>query len=156
MAQDSGNNLRSIAKNRRATHEYEILEELECGIELQGTEVKSLRDGQCSLAEAYAVFKRGELWLLGAHIPVYAMGNVHNHDPVRARKLLAHKRELRGWDKRVREKGVTIVPLAIYFKGSLVKVSLGLGRGKKMHDKRQATREKDDKRAMDRAMSRRR
>ena len=147
---------RSIAQNRRARHEYEILDRLECGIALVGTEVKSLRAGQGSLAEAFAHFRGDELFLLGAHIPVYAHGNIHNHEPTRARKLLAHRRELEKWAKAVREKGVTIVPLELYFQGSKVKVELALARGKKLYDKRAATKEREDKRAMDRAMSRRR
>ncbi len=147
---------RRIAQNRRARHEFEILEELECGIELKGTEVKSLRAGQGSITQSYAHFRNGELYLIGAHIPEYAHGNVHNHDPSRERKLLAHRRELSSWDRKVREKGVTIVPLALYFKGARVKVSLALARGKKLYDKREVQREREDRRAIERAMSRRR
>lgn len=156
MPAADGPSIRTIAQNRRARHEYELLEELECGIELKGTEVKSLRAGQGSIAEAYAHFRKGELYLVGAHIPVYAQGNIHNHEPTRERRLLAHRRELAAWDRKVREKGVTVVPLALYFKGSKVKVALALARGKKLYDKREARREKDDKRAMERAMMRRR
>jgi len=148
--------VRPISKNRRARHEYLILEELECGVELKGTEVKSLRAGQGSIVESYGHFRRGELYLVGAHIPVYAHGNVHNHDPRRERKLLAHRRELRQWDRKVREKGVTLVPLEMYFRGSKVKVTIALARGKKMYDKRQAKRAKDDQRSIERAMMRRR
>jgi len=148
--------IRVIATNRRARHEYELLEELECGVELVGTEVKSLRAGQGSIAESYAHFRKGELYLVGAHIPEYAHGNVHNHDPRRERKLLAHRRQLAGWDRKVREKGVTLVPLSLYFKGSRVKLSIALARGKKLYDKREAKREKDDRRAIERAMMRRR
>jgi SsrA-binding protein len=148
--------VRSIAQNRKARHEFELLEELECGIELFGTEVKSLRAGQGSIAEAYAHFRKGELFLVGCHIPEYAQGNVHNHEPTRERKLLAHKRELANWDRKVREKGVTLVPLALYFKGSRVKVTVALARGKKLYDKRAAKRDRDDKRAIERAMMRRR
>jgi len=147
---------RVIAENRRARHDYELLETLECGIELRGTEVKSLRQGKASIAEAFALSRRGELWLVGAHIPEYAFGNIHNHPPVRDRKLLLHKRELEGWEKKVREKGVTVVPLSIYFKGALVKVSIALARGRKVYDKREREREKTDQRDIDRAMSRRR
>jgi SsrA-binding protein len=156
MPAPDGPRIRPIAQNRRARHEYELLDELECGVELKGTEVKSLRAGQGSIAEAYAHFRKGELYLVGAHIPEYAHGNVHNHDPRRERKLLAHRRELAGWDRKVREKGVTVVPLALYFKGSKVKVSLALARGKKLYDKRESKREADDRRAMERAMMRRR
>ena len=149
-------NHRTIAQNRRARHEYLILEELECGISLVGTEVKSLRDGRCSLTEAYARMHKDELYLIGAHIDEYAMGNVHNHDPRRERKLLAHRRELRQWDKRVREKGMTIVPLEVYFKGAKVKVLVGLAKGKKLYDKRQTEKDRTDKRDMQRAIMRRR
>lgn len=148
--------VRTIASNRKARHEFLVLEELECGIALVGTEVKSLRQGRASIAEAFAVVKSDELWLIGAHIPEYAQGNVHNHPPTRERKLLLHRRELVKWHKKVREKGVTMVPLELYFSGARVKVLLGLCRGKRMHDKRQAQRERDDKREVDRAMRRNR
>lgn len=147
---------RTIASNRRARFEFEILDELECGLELRGTEVKSLRAGHGSLGESFAHFRGDELFLLGAHIPVYAHGNVHNHEPTRARKLLAHRRELSKWSKAVREKGVTIVPLELYFQGSRIKLRVALARGKKLYDKREATREREDKRSMERALSRRR
>ncbi|MCC7013786.1 MAG: SsrA-binding protein SmpB [Planctomycetes bacterium] len=145
-----------LAENRRARHEYEFLETIECGIALVGTEVKSLRQGKASIAEAFAMIRAGELWLINAHIPEYSHGNLHNHLPTRDRRLLVHKRELAGWDRKVREKGVTIVPLELYFKGSLVKVSLALARGRKLYDKRERERERDDRRAIERAMSRRR
>jgi SsrA-binding protein len=154
-AQAKSSDVRPIAQNRKARFEFEILDELECGIVLGGTEVKSLRQGQCSLQEAYAHLRSGELYLIGAHIPEYAHGNVHNHEPVRDRKLLVHRRELRAWEKRVKERGVTMIPLAIYFRGSLVKVQLGLGKGKKLYDKRASEREKSDRREIDRALSRR-
>ena len=144
-----------IATNRRARHEYEIQDTLECGVVLTGTEVKSLRQGLCSITEAYAYFRRSELWLMNATIPEYRQGNIHNHPPTRERKLLAHKRELAAWDKRVKERGVTIVPLSLYFKGSRVKLQLGLGRGKKQYDKRETQRERTDKREIARAMSQR-
>ncbi len=145
--------LRALASNRKARFEYEILDELEFGIALTGTEVKSLRQGQCSLAEAYAYFRGGELYLMNATIPEYRQGNVHNHAPTRERKLLAHRRELAAWDKRVKERGVTIVPLTLYFKGSRVKLKLGLAKGKKQYDKRETQRERTDKREIERAMS---
>lgn len=148
--------LRSIAKNRRARHEYHLVEELECGIQLRGTEVKSLRAGHGSLVEAFGLIRQGELWLVGMHIPPYEYGNVNNHEPVRERKLLAHAREIAAWTKEVHQKGTTIVPLEIYFSGSLVKVRLALARGKKLHDKRQAGREKDARREIEQAMARRR
>lgn len=148
---------RSIAQNRKARHEYLILDELECGIALLGSEVKTLREGHCSLQEAYAQIKGrhdGELWLLGANIPEYRHATHENHSPTRDRKLLAHRQEIDKWTKQVREKGVTIVPLELYFSGSRVKVRLGLVRGKKLHDKRAQEREKAAKREMDRATKR--
>ena len=153
MSQEA-ESIRRIADNRKARFEYEVLEELECGIELTGTEVKSLRNGQCSLQEAFGLVKNGQLWLLRATIPEYAQGNVHNHAPARDRRLLAHKREIAGWFAKVREKGMTIVPLAIYFKDSRVKVRMALCRGKKLYDKRESRREQEDRREMDRALKR--
>jgi SsrA-binding protein len=147
---------RVIAENRRARHDYEVLDTLECGIELKGTEVKSLRQGKASIAEAFALARRGELWLIGSHVPEYSHGNLHNHPPARERKLLVHRRELGAWDKKVREKGVTMVPLELYFQGSLVKLTLALVRGEKLYDKRERERERSDQRSIDRAMSRRR
>ena len=142
---------KSIAKNRRARYDYEVLEELECGIALVGTEVKSLREGQCSIAEAYSRVKGDELFLIGMNISEYSHGNVHNHMPARERRLLAHTQEIRKWAKLVKLKGTTIVPLEVYFSGHLVKVLLGLCRGKRQHDKRQSKREAADKRDMERA-----
>jgi len=162
-AKEDGPPLRSIARNRRAKHEYNVLEELECGIVLVGTEVKSLREGRCSLQEAYVVARapKGktepiELWLVQAHIPEYSHGNKQNHTPVHDRKLLARRREVRAWHRAAREKGVTMVPLEIYFKGSLIKLSVALVRGKKLHDKRRAERDKSDAREMRRESDRRR
>ncbi len=154
MATPRSNPRRTIAANKRALHRFQVLDELEAGIVLQGTEVKSLRAGQLSLQEAYVRIRGGELWLIGAHIPEYAFGNRHNHKPTRDRKLLVHRRELARWEKEVRVKGVTLIPLEVYFQGSLVKVRVGLVRGKRLHDKRQAERERDDKREIERAMKR--
>jgi len=106
---------RSLVVNKRALHDYHVLEELECGIVLLGTEVKSLREGRISIGEAFATIRRGELFLVGAHIAEYSHGNKQNHPPVRDRKLLAKKREILGWEKQAKEKGITIVPLEIYF-----------------------------------------
>lgn len=142
---------RSIARNKKARHTYEVMEELECGVVLKGTEVKSLRAGGASIQEAYARIKGGELWLVGATIAEYRHGNVHNHAPARERKLLIHKRELERWSRSVKERGITLVPLELYFSGSRVKALIGLCRGKKLHDKRQVQRERDDRRAMERA-----
>lgn len=147
---------RSVTTNKKARHAFEVLEELECGMALLGTEVKSLRAGQCSIAEAYARIKEGELWLVGSTIPEYRHGNINNHPTARDRKLLVNRRELQRWGKKVRERGMTLIPLEIYFDKSLVKCKVGLCRGKRMHDKRQTQREQDDKRAMDRAFKRNR
>jgi SsrA-binding protein len=148
--------VREVARNRKARHRFQVLDTLECGVCLVGTEVKSLRAGHASIAEAYGLVKGGELWLVGATIPEYSHGNIHNHVPARPRKLLAHRREVERWGKRVRERGVTLVPLRVYFKGHLVKVEMGLVQGKKLHDKREDQRKKSARREMDRAMSRRR
>jgi SsrA-binding protein len=148
--------IRIVAKNRRALHEFHVLDKLECGIALRGTEVKSLRAGECSIAEAFGMVRRGELWLLGATIPEYSHGNIHNHEPARERKLLLQKRQLRQWDKQVREKGITIVPLALYFKGHLVKVEMALVKGKKLHDKREDVKRRTAAREIAREVGRRR
>ena len=153
---DKPKELRSIAANKRARFEFHILEELECGIALTGTEVKVLRSGRCSIQEAWGQVRGGELWLVGATIPEYSQGNVHNHKPDRDRKLLAKRREIDAWHASVKEKGVTIVPLSIYFLGSKVKVRLGLCKGKKLYDKRADQKEKDDKRDIDRAFAKHR
>ncbi|MAB79472.1 MAG: SsrA-binding protein [Planctomycetes bacterium] len=155
MARDS-QAVRVIAKNRRARHDYEILDTLECGMALVGTEVKSLRAGRASIGEAYGRMRRGELWLVGATIPEYSHGNMFNHETTRDRKLLAHGRELRSLEKRVHEKGVTLVPLTLYFRGHRVKLELALVRGKRQRDRRQDQKQRDAKREIDRAMSRRR
>jgi SsrA-binding protein len=123
---------------------------------LKGTEVKSLRQGQCSIAEAFGFVRDGELWLLGATIPVYSHGNIHNHEPARERKCLLAKRELVKWSKQVKERGTTIVPLSLYFKGHLVKVEMALVKGKQLHDKREDVKRREARREIDRATSRRR
>lgn len=156
LGMSADNSIRPIVSNRKARHLYNLLDELEVGIELEGTEVKSLRGGQCSLQEAYVRIRGGELFLVGAHIPEYAFGNRSNHEPTRERRLLAQRRQIERWSKAVREKGVTIVPLDLYFKGSLIKVNIALARGKKVHDKRAKQREQDAQREMDRARGRRR
>ncbi|MBL8863376.1 MAG: SsrA-binding protein SmpB [Planctomycetes bacterium] len=148
--------VRRIAENRKARFEYELLEELECGIVLTGTEVKSLRSGGGSIQEAYAMVRGTGLWLVKSHIPEYKQGNVHNHEPGRERKLLASAREIARWHAAAKEKGVTMVPLSMYFRGSRVKVLLGLCRGKKLHDKRATLKEREDRREVQRASGRRR
>lgn len=147
---------RLLAENRRARHDFEFLDTLECGLALQGTEVKSLRHGRASIAESFALIRAGELWLINSHIPEYSHGNLHNHVPTRDRRLLAHKRQVRAWDKRVREQGVTIVQLELYFRGSIVKITVAIAKGRKQYDKRERERERTDRRDIERAMSRRR
>jgi SsrA-binding protein len=148
--------VRSITANKRARFEFHVLEELECGIALTGTEVKTLRAGHASIQEAWGQIRGNEMWLVGASISVYAHGNVHNHLPDRDRRLLANRREIDAWHAQVKQKGTTLVPLALYFKGSRVKVLMALCKGKKLYDKRADKKEKDDKREMARAMSKRR
>ena len=148
--------IRILAENRKARFEFHILESVECGISLVGTEVKSLRNGGASLDGSFGFIKNGELWLYAATIAEYAQGNIHNHETQRTRKLLVHKKSLVEWARKVKESGVTIVPLALYFKGSRVKVEMGLAKGKKLHDKRDGIKEREAKRDIDRAMSRRR
>jgi SsrA-binding protein len=138
---DEGEKL--IVKNRRAYFEYEVLDQYEAGIALTGTEVKSLRDGNIQLGDAYARFVRGELFLVNANIAPYKMGGYTNHEPTRPRKLLLHKREIARLSSRVEEKGLTLVPLAVYWKRGLAKVRLGVCRGKKLYDKREAIAKRD-------------
>jgi SsrA-binding protein len=140
---------RSIATNRRARHEYEILETVEAGLVLRGTEVKSLRDGLVNFKDSYASVRNGEGWLLGCHINPYSHGTDANHDPERDRKLLLHKREIARLNGKISEKGLTLVPLRLYFKAGRAKVELGLARGKKLHDKRATLREREARREMD-------
>jgi SsrA-binding protein len=139
-----------VCLNKRARHEYEIVETLEGGLVLTGTEVKSLRAGQASIAEAFAIVDRGEAWLVDCQIQPYAFGNLNNHVPKRKRKILLHRREIAKLTGKVKEKGLSIIPLKIYFTKGLAKVQLGVGRGKKLHDKRAATRERDVKREAER------
>lgn len=141
----------TVATNRRALHDYEILETVEAGLVLQGTEVKALRQGRADLKEAYARIEGGEGWLLGCHISPYAQGNRYNHPPTRPRKLLLHRRELDRLAGRVQEKGLTLVPLRLYFRGGRAKLELGLGRGRKLIDKRHVIREREERREMERA-----
>ncbi len=136
-----------VAKNKKAFHDFEILERIEAGVALMGTEVKSIREGRVNLKEGYARIREGEIWLEGCHISPYSHGNIHNHDSIRPRKLLLHRREINRLIGRVEQKGLTIVPLSLYFsKGGKVKVELGVARGKKIHDKRETAR----RRAMER------
>ncbi len=139
-----------IANNKKAYHDYFIDEKYECGIELFGTEVKSVRMGHCSIKEAFVRIENGEVWIRGMHISPYEKGNIFNKDPLRTRKLLLHKSEIRKLLGKVKEKGYTLVPLQVYFKGSLVKVEIGLARGKKLYDKREAQARKDAQREVER------
>ncbi|TFG61593.1 MAG: SsrA-binding protein SmpB [Spirochaetales bacterium] len=132
-----------LARNKRAFFEYTIDETLECGIELLGTEVKSIKIGKFSYTDCYAKIKNDELWLIGFHISPYPFGNLFNHDPLRVRKLLVHREEIKRLKRKVDEKGFTLVPVSFYLKKGRVKVELGLCRGKKLHDKRESIKKKD-------------
>jgi len=141
-----------IASNRKAHHDYDILEIYEAGLVLRGTEVKSLRDGRADLKDSYARIEREEAWLLGCHISPYTQGNRANHDPDRPRKLLLHRGEINRLLGKIMEKGLTLVPLRLYFKSGRVKVEMGLARGRKLLDKRYVIREREARREMDRAV----
>ncbi|MBI3998599.1 MAG: SsrA-binding protein SmpB [Armatimonadetes bacterium] len=143
-----------IAANRKARHEYYIEESLEAGLVLTGTEVKSLRSGRASLADAFARVERGEIWLHHLHIPPYEKGNIFNHDPMRPRKLLLHRRELQRLAGKVEQRGYTLVPLRLYFSRGVAKVELALARGKKLYDKRAAIGEREARREAERALKR--
>ena len=141
-----------VAQNRRARHDYFVLETWEAGIELRGTEVKSIRLGKCTLKDCYAAVKDGELFVYGMHISPYEKGNIFNKDPLRARRLLMHKREILRLFAKVKQDGYALVPLSVYFRGPRVKLEIGLAKGKKLYDKRASAAAKDAKREMDRAM----
>jgi SsrA-binding protein len=141
----------SIATNRRARHEYQILETVEAGLVLRGTEVKALRARQVSFKDSYATVRNDEAWLLGCHISPYSHGSDANHDPERQRKLLLHRREIARLVGKIAERGLTLIPLRLYFKSGRAKVELGLARGKKLHDKRASIREREIRREMDKA-----
>ena len=145
-----------IAENRRARHEYHLLDRVEAGLVLTGTEVKSLREGQATLRRAYADVRDGELWLVGAHIAAYEQGSRGAHDPDRDRKLLLHRREIDSLLGKVRQKGLTLVPTRLYFKNGRVKVEIAVARGKEQRDKRRDLAERDARRQIDRAMKERR
>ena len=145
-----------IAKNRRAFHEYEMVETYEAGIELTGTEVRSLRENNCQLTDCFALIRDGEVWMHNVHITPFAHGNINNPDPDRKRKLLLHRKQIRMLHQQVKEKGLTLVPLKMYFKeNGLVKVELALAKGKKLYDKRESMKVRDTKREIDRAMKER-
>ncbi|HIK54921.1 MAG TPA: SsrA-binding protein SmpB [Synechococcales cyanobacterium M55_K2018_004] len=153
MAEKDGSGIKIVAENRQARFQYEILETYEAGIELKGTEVKSVRSGKANLQDGFALVRDGEVWLHNVHIsPHDTASQVFNHDPRRTRKLLLHREEIRKLIGKVEQKGLTLVPLKMYLKGGWVKVSLALGRGKKLHDKRDDLKRKEEKREIERAM----
>ena len=144
-----------VAQNKRARHDYFVLETWEAGIELKGTEVKSIRLGQCNLKDCYGTVKDGELWVYGMHISPYDFGNVYNHDPLRTRRLLMHRREIDRLLGKVKERGYALVPLKLYFKHGRVKMELALATGKKNYDKRRDMAERDAKRELQRVVKER-
>ena len=147
-----GDSIKIVAKNSKAFHDYFIEDKYECGIELAGTEVKSIRQGNVNLKDSFCIIKDGEISVLGMHISPYEKGNIFNKDPRRTRKLLMHKREIMRLFGKIKQDGYSLVPLSIYFKGPRVKLEVGLARGKKLYDKRDSAAKKDAKREMDRAM----
>lgn len=147
--------IKKITTNRKAFFNYEIEDKLEAGIVLEGTEVKSIRAGYVSLDSAYAAVENGELWLYNCHVKEYPWGNRENHDPTRKRKLLLHKRQLAKWSEAVQQSGSTIVPISMYLKNGRIKVELGLGKGKKLHDKRQTIKRRDAQREIERSLGER-
>jgi SsrA-binding protein len=147
---------KTIADNRRARHDYHLLDRFEAGLQLTGTEVKSLRDGRVTLGQSYADVRDGEVWLVGAHIDEYAQGNVANHEPDRDRKLLLHRREIESLVGAVQQKGLTLVPTRLYFKNGRAKLELAVARGKEQRDKRRDIAKRDADREMERALRRRR
>ena len=149
---DADGAIRVVVDNRRARHDYEVLETLEAGLVLQGTEVKSLRGGRASLTDSYAQVDGAEAWLLGAHIPEYTQGSWTNHEPRRPRKLLLHKAEIERWYGRAREQGLTVIPLKLYWRDGRMKVELALAKGKARHDRRRELADRDAQRQVERAL----
>jgi SsrA-binding protein len=144
--------IESIAKNRRARHDYSILDTYEAGIVLTGSEVKSLREGKANLADSYGIVREGEIYLINLHISLYERASYNNHEPTRTRKLLLHKREIMRLIGAIERQGLTLVPLELYFKNGVAKVAMALGKGKKLHDKRESAKERDADREMARAV----
>lgn len=142
--------IKVIANNKKAHHDYFIEETYECGIELKGTEVKSVRMGKCSIREAFVRIEDGQMYIYGMHISPYEKGNIFNRDPLRVRRLLMHRKEIRRIEQKIREKGMTLVPTEVYFKDALIKVQVGLARGKKLYDKRADIAKKDMRRETER------
>lgn len=153
---DAAPKIVNICRNRRATHDYEILDKIECGIVLVGTEVKSLREAHANLEEAYAKIENGEVFLVNCEIPEYSQGHRLNHKPKRERKLLLHRREIERFAGKASQRGHTLVPLQMYFKNGVAKIELAVARGKQMHDKRESLKKAEAKREMDRALASRR
>jgi SsrA-binding protein len=151
MPGQEGADWKVVATNRKARHEYHILDTLEAGLALTGNEVKSLRQGGATLTDGYARINRGELWLLGVHVSPYKQGSITNTDPLRERKLLVHRQELRRLQSTLTDKGITLIPLRVYFKKNLAKVELGVCRGKRAYDKRQAIARREAERDLQRA-----
>jgi SsrA-binding protein len=156
MAEEAKPNIKLISTNRKARHLYHILETYEAGLVLLGTEVKSLRVGKCNLKEGYARIENDEAWLVGVHISEYTAGNRYNHDPTRTRKLLLSRRQIRRLIGQTQQQGLTLVPLRIYFRGKVAKIELGLAKGKKLFDKRQAIAKRESDRQIEREKFRRR
>jgi SsrA-binding protein len=149
---DDDPNSKFVTKNRKARHEYDILDELECGIVLRGSEVKSIRNGKISIEEAYARPKDGEVWLYGCNIAEYPQATVMNHEPLRPRKLLLHKKQVAKFAEAAGEKGLTLIPLAVYFSRGIVKITLAIARGRKLYDKREKLKKDTAKREIRREM----
>jgi len=147
--------IKIIATNKKASHNYELGESYEAGLVLQGTEVKSLREGRANLKEGYASIEDGEVYLYNCHISPYSHGNYTNHDPMRTRKLLLHKKEIKKLTGKIKEKGLTLVPTKLYFKNGMAKIELALGKGKKLYDKREAIKRRDAKLDIERAFKQR-
>src|SRR5438105_1304746 len=147
-----GGGAHTIATNRRARHDYEILETIEAGLVLRGTEVKSLRGSHVTFKDAFATIRNNEAWLVGCHINPYSHGTDANHEPERDRKLLLHRKEISRLTGKVAERGLTLIPMRLYFKSGRAKLEIGLARGKKLHDKRSALRERETKREMEKAV----
>ncbi len=142
--------IKVIATNRKANFEYEILNRYEAGFVITGTEVKSIRDGKINIQESYGRIINDEVWIINSHINEYKYGNINNHEPLRNRKLLLNKKEIRKIKQQLQEKGLTLVPLKVYFKGSLIKVEIGIAKGKKLYDKRESIKKRDIERNLSR------
>ncbi|WP_413162673.1 SsrA-binding protein SmpB [Capilliphycus salinus ALCB114379] len=152
MSKNNGDGRKIITDNRKARYLYELLETYQAGIELQGTEVKSIRAGRVNMQDGYALVRNGEAWLINVHISPYETSAYFNHEPRRTRKLLLHRKEINKLIGLVEQKGLTLVPTKMYFKNGLVKVEIAVGRGKKLHDKRETMKQRDDQRQMQRAL----